>query len=370
MKRIFEKSHIKGLTLKNRLVRSATWEGLAGGDGAVTEELITFYRQLAQGGVGLIISSYLYVRSDGKQHNTQIGVDHDGQIEGLKRLADAVHEACGVIVGQIVHCGGQARREAISGGSPLAPSALSTPGYPESPQELGLKDIEDLIVAFAEAAARLKKAGFDGVQLHGAHGYLLSQFISPLRNRRQDQYGQDRTLFTRKVYRAVREAVGEEFPVMIKMNMDDFMEGATSRDDAVNLARRLAEDGIDAIEVSGGTPGSEGNRGPVRTKIVHQKDEGYFFEEARYLRSQLPQIPLILVGGLRSIEKSELLLASEVVDYLSFSRPLICEPDLPNRWKDGDRDKAACLSCNGCFKPAFEGRGLRCLVKPGRYYNG
>ena len=362
MPRIFEPMALGGLEMENRLVRSATWEGLALPDGSVTDRLVALYRDLAEGGVGLIVSSYLYVQANGRQQVTQIGAHEDRLVPGLARLAEAVHAAGGRLVGQLVHCGGQATRAAIGGEDPVAPSAIPSPGYPEVPKALTEDEVPALVESFSGAAARLKQAGFDGVQLHGAHGYLLSQFLSPLRNQRADRWGGDlqgRARFALEVYAAVRDAIGD-LPVLIKLNAHDFLEGSTTEVDSTYLAAALADAGIDGIEVSGGTPGS-GKLGPVRSPIDRPEDEAYFLPQARALRAAAPDVPLILVGGVRSPERIEAILAGGEVDGVALCRPLIREPALPNRWRDGDRTRAACRSCTGCFGPARKGDGIRCL---------
>ena len=362
MKSIFESSTINGLELRNRLVRSATWEGLADPDGGVNERLIDVYRDLADGGVGLIITGYIAVRADGRQQSTQLLADRDACVPGLAELASEVHRHGGKVVAQIVHCGGQANREA-TGLDPLGPSAVASPGYPEVPRELTPDGINTLIAGFAVAARRLKDAGFDGVQLHGAHGYLLAQFLSPVRNQRRDRWGGDvenRSRFTREVYTAVRALVGPDWPVMIKLNANDFLEGSTTEEDSTFLAAALAEAGIDAIEVSGGTGGS-GKLGAARSKIETEADEAYFLPQAEAIRAAAPGVPIMLVGGVRSLEKMESVLAAGTADYFSMSRPLIREPDLPNRWASGDLRRAACVSCSGCFGPARKGEGIRCV---------
>ena len=211
--------------------------------------------------------------------------------------------------------------------------------------------------AFAGAARRLKQAGFDGVQLHGAHGYLLAQFLSPLRNRRSDRYGgnlENRARFALEVFGAVRSEVGPEFPVMIKLNAHDFLEGSTTEEDSAYLAARLARAGIDAIEVSGGTPGS-GRLGAVRPDIETREDEAYFRPQARAIRAAAPDVPLMLVGGLRSLEVMDEILAPGDADCLSIGRPLIREPDLPLRWERGDRRRGAARAGGHVRRPA----GLR-----------
>jgi len=366
MKPIFDATTINGMELANRLVRSATWEGLGSPDGSVNDRVIEVYRRLADGGVGLIITGYIAVRSDGRQFPTQLSADRDELVPGLAELAAAVHRRGGKVVAQIVHCGGQADRR-TTGQDPVAPSAVDSPGYPEVPRELSVAEIEDIVACFAQASRRLKDAGFDGVQLHGAHGYLLAQFLSPTRNRREDSYGgsvENRSRFAREVYSAVRAEVGPDWPVMIKLNANDFLEGSTTEEDAAFLAAALAEAGIDAIEVSGGTAGS-GKLGAARSKIETEDDEAYFLPQARAIRAAAPGVPIMLVGGVRSLDKMETILASGFADYFAMSRPLIREPDLPARWASGDRTRAACVSCSGCFVPAAKGEGIRCVqIRP------
>lgn len=360
---VFEPSTINGLELANRLVRSATWEGLADSDGAVNDRLLEIYRDLADGGVGLIITGYISVRSDGRQSTTQMSADSDLFMPGLTRLTDEVHSRGGKVVGQIVHCGGQADRVAIWGRDPVAPSSVESPGYPEMPRELSTDDIDDIVSCFAKAARRLREAGYDGVQLHGAHGYLMSQFLSPVRNQRTDAYGgslDNRSRFALETYAAVRSAVGPDWPVMIKLNAHDFLEGSTTEEDSTFLAAALAEAGIDAIEVSGGTGGS-GKLGAIRNKIETLDDEAYFLPQAEAIRGAAPGVPLMLVGGVRSPEKIDAILSTGAADYFAMSRPLIREPALPARWAGGDHRRAACVSCSGCFVPANKGEGIRCV---------
>ena len=365
--KLFETTSLRGIELRNRLVRSATWEGLATDAGAVTPALLRIHEELAEGGVGLIISSYMFVQEVGKQTKGQIGVHADDLVPGLTDLAKVVHDRNGKIVAQIVHCGGQADPRQTGGLQPVAPSAIENPGYPLLPRELMIDEIHRITDEFAAAARRLQKAGFDGVQLHGAHGYLLAQFLSPLRNRRTDEYGgslENRARLCLEVFRAIRSEVGKDFPILIKLNANDFLEGSTTEQDACYLAAALAAEGIDAIEVSGGTPGS-GKLGAARPNIREPGDEAYFLPQAEAIRRAAPSVPLILVGGMRSPEIMEEILEAGTADYFSMSRPLIREPGLPARWKSGDLRRAACISCLGCFGPARKGEGIRCVQAAG-----
>jgi 2,4-dienoyl-CoA reductase-like NADH-dependent reductase (Old Yellow Enzyme family) len=362
MSRLFESSEINGMKLANRFVRSATWEGMASPDGAATPKLIDTMTALARGGVGLIISGHSYVSREGQASPWQLGVYKDALIPGLCDMAAAVHEAGGRIVMQLAHAGHFAP-EKLTGQTPVVASTYE--GLSRSPRkELTAKEIQDLVAAFAGAAQRAKSAGFDGVQIHAAHGYLLSQFLSPIFNRRQDGYGgsiENRARIHVEVIHAVREAVGIDYPVLIKMNCADFAENGLSLEDSLAAGELFAHAGLDAIELSGGLL-TGGKMSPSRPGIHSSDKEAYFREELRAFKKRI-SIPLILVGGNRSFEVCEKLVAEGAADYIAMSRPLIREPDLISRWKSGDRSKAACKSDNLCFGPGLEGRGIYCVTE-------
>jgi 2,4-dienoyl-CoA reductase-like NADH-dependent reductase (Old Yellow Enzyme family) len=362
MTTLFEPSEINGMTLPNRFVRSATWEGLAGDDGSCTPPLVDMMKTLAKGGVGLIISSHAYVQKVGQAGTGQLGIHNDDMIAGLKEMTAAVHNQNGKIICQLAHAGffGNAK---LSGQTPIAPSAVE--GIAEGMRkEMTTEDIQKVTEAFATAAHRAKIAGFDGVQIHGAHGYLLSEFISPKFNRRTDEYGgsiENRARLPLAVLQAIRETVGADYPVLIKLNCKEFVDDGLQREEFVQVGKMLADAGIDAIEVSGGLPVSAKTR-PSRLGINKEEKEAYFQEEAKALRKEA-DVTLILVGGNRSFHIAEGLVAEGVADYISMSRPLIREPHLINRWKAGDLTKAACVSDNMCFRPAIKGEGIYCVTE-------
>jgi 2,4-dienoyl-CoA reductase-like NADH-dependent reductase (Old Yellow Enzyme family) len=218
--------------------------------------------------------------------------------------------------------------------------------------------------AFATAARRAKIAGFDGVQIHAAHGYLLSEFISPMFNHRTDEYGgaiENRVRLPLAVLQAIREAVGGDYPILIKLNCKEFVDQGLQPKEFVQVGKMLADAGIDAIEISGGLPVSPKTR-PSQLGINKEEKEAYFQEEARALRKET-DVTLILVGGNRSFHVAQGLVAEGVADYISMSRPLIREPHLINRWKAGDLTKAACVSDNMCFQPAIKGEGIYCVTE-------
>jgi len=366
MPTLFEKTWIKSLELSNRAVRSATWTGLADDRGYVTDKAVEFYRELGRGGIGLIVTGYQFVMPNGRQLPYQMGNYEDDQIEGLARLASAVHEEGGKIAAQLVHCGARASKDLIPEGwevwaaSPIADVASDT-----IPKEMSVAEIAQVVEAFAAAAARSVKAGFDAVQLHGAHGYGVNQFLSGATNKRGDRYGGDvkkRYRFLGEVLEAVRAAVGEDYPVMIKLNGHDYADGGIVPEEALEIARRLAEDGIDAIEVSGGTPASGPKMGPSRPGILKESDEAYLADIAAFIRQRV-KVPLITVGGIRSLKIIQEIFDNGKADYVALSRPLIREPHLINRWKSGDTERAVCISCRGCFDTGYKGLGISCKVE-------
>ena len=360
MKKVFEKVEIGTLELKNRIVRSATWEGMCNVDGRPTDKLTKYYEQLAAGGVGLIVFGYTFVALEGKQQVGMAGIYTDDFADEFKAVTNAVHREGGKVVIQLVHAGGQANFE-NSGYDTVAPSAIESNQYNTLPKELTEAQVESLITAFADGASRAKSWGFDGVQLHAAHGYLINQFLSPLTNRRTDRWGGDltgRSRFLMEVIKAVRARVGDDYPLMIKLNADDNLDGGFSQKDAAVLCRHLDEI-LDAIELSSGCAAS-GSLGPARTKINSVAQEGYNADFAIKIKKTV-SVPIISVGGFRTYEKLNQVL-KDGVDFVSMSRPFIFEPDLVNRWQSGDTAGAKCISCNRCFITGVGG-GIYCVQK-------
>lgn len=363
MSTVFDQTMINGMALSNRLVRSATWEAMCDDDGRPTDRLTDYYCDLAGGGVGLVITGYTFVSPEGKQLHGKMGIHTDGFEDDYRKLTDAVHDAGGKIAVQLVHAGGQSDT-ANAGRQPLAPSAVEVDQFPEVPAEMTKDEIDGVVAAFGAAARRAKDWGFDAVQLHGGHGYLITQFLSPLTNRRKDNYGgtvENRTRFALEAYNSVRDAVGPDFPVMIKLNAADNLEGGLEVDDAVYAAGKLSEAGIDAIEITAGTPAS-GAVGPVRTKIDAPEKEAYNMDLARRIR-EVVNCPVMVVGGFRSVGVAEAAINDDNIDYIAISRPFIREPGLGKRWQEGDVATATCISCNGCFVAGLKEGGIYCVVE-------
>ncbi len=360
---IYEPAELGPLVARNRIVRSATWLGLADGQGRVTDALVERYAELSQGGAGVVITGYAAVSPDGRQAPRMLTAYADEHVPGLRRVAEAIRQG-GALAGlQIVHAGGQTSSEAIDGQAPLAPSFVPSPQYPELPRELSFQEIARIVNDFGQAARRAREAGFDFVQLHAAHGYLINQFLSPATNQRTDRYGGDvrhRFRFLQEVWAAVQGAAGPDFPVAIKLNGCDFVPGGLAIEDSVRVADWVAMRAPCLIEVSGGTPGS-GALAPAR-RVEGPDQEAYFRDLASAVKRRVAS-PVAVVGGLRRPETLEALLFEGVADFFSLSRPLLWEPDLPRRWASGDRAPARCTSCSACFGPGREGRGVRCVVR-------
>jgi 2,4-dienoyl-CoA reductase-like NADH-dependent reductase (Old Yellow Enzyme family) len=352
--RLFEPTHIGSLEIANRFVRSATAERLSDGNGRPRAELGAMYRALAEGGVGLIITGHAYVHPSGRCHKEMSGIYDDELIPAWREVTDAVHEAGGRIALQMNHGGRQCDPQAVEGPL-LAPSPIPVNDEAPRPVELNERGIHDLIRAFADAAGRAKEAGFDAVQLHGAHGYLINCFNSPACNWRRDAWGGSlprRVRFMEEVTAAVRDVVGDDYPVFVKLGTTDFVRDGLTEEDGVEIISHLADMGLDAVEISGGIgPGS------TRTGIVRPDQEAYFSPLARQAR-QATDLPILLVGGIRSREVMERILDEGSADLISLSRPLIREPDLPNRMRNG-QERAACISCGRCWPLAHE-LGISC----------
>ena len=372
MSKLFETTEINGMALSNRFVRSATWEGMATEEGGSTPELIALMEKLARGGIGLIITGIANVRSDGQSVPRQLGAFKDEFIDGYKNMTKAVHKEGGKIVMQLAHGGIFANSE-LTGQIPLAPSEvedsvnwklrtgrkMSTVG-----KEMSLEIIQEMIEDFRCAALRAKESEFDGIQFFAGHGYLLSQFLSPVFNKRTDEYGgnlENRARILLEVLKKVRMTVGQNYPILVKINSEDFLEGGLTRDESLKVCVMLCEGGVDAIELSGGTWIS-GKNIPSRTKITSEKKEAYFHEAAKIFKEKI-DVPLLLVGGIRSFHIADKLVEEGVTDYISMCRPLIREPALINRWKQGDLTKAACISCNQCLDEGYGEEGIYCVAE-------
>jgi len=388
----FSPMKIRDMEVKNRFVRSATYECMAKETGEVTDELVNLYRHLAAGEVGLIITGYTFIHPLGRAFKYHAGIHNDEMIPGLKRMVDAVHREEGKIVFQISHAGRQTTKATI-GQAPIGPSSTGRdPVNFVKPRQMSEEAIHLAITSFGHAARRAHEAGADGVQLHGAHGYLINQFLSPFFKHREDAWGgsdENRFRFLKEAVREVKKAIGDGMIILVKLNTNDFtpQEGITPPL-AVKYASWLAELGIDGLEISCGSglySFMNMSRGEVPVdefvsglpwwkkplarltlnKLVGKYDleEGYNLEAAKLIKPVLGEVPLIPVGGLRNLRHMEEVLERKWADFISMSRPFIREPDLVRRFREGKAEFASCVSCNRCLAAVNNDMPLRCYYK-------
>jgi 2,4-dienoyl-CoA reductase-like NADH-dependent reductase (Old Yellow Enzyme family) len=350
---MFTRIKIDHMEMRNRFLRSATHEYMADEDGFVNDRIQSILLQLAKNEIACIITGYAYIQPNGKSSERQAAMHEDKFIEPYKKIVAAVHAEGAKIVLQVAHGGRQSAPE-LCGGDPVCPSAVPDTKTGISPREMREEEIHQVIHSFAEAVRRGRDAGFDAVQLHGAHGYLLNQFLSPHTNRRKDQWGgseENRFRIIKEIMVSARKKAGNDFSIWIKLNSEDFLETGLKVSDSVKIAGRLEKAGVSAIEVSGGV--KEAGSRTARTRISKEKDEGYFLPAALKIKKAV-NIPVFAVGGFRSaamIQKA----VDRGIDMVSMARPFVREPDLIRKLREG-KMRTDCISCNGCFNP----EGIRC----------
>ncbi len=362
---LFEPITIKNLEIRNRFVRSATYEGIADKGGRVSTRQMSLYQDLAFGKVGLIVTGIAYVHVTGRISPSQNSIATDDDIPGLSQLTRMVHGLGAKIAVQLFHAGRETGK--IYPKRPgLAPSFLADdPLFAAPHREMEECEIKEVIQAFGDAAGRARVAGFDGVQIHAAHAYLLSQFLSPFTNRRNDKWGgslQNRLRLHRGVIQAIRSEVGPDFPILMKLGVEDGFSGGLKFEEGLAAAEILSLDGLDAIEVSSGLRGKGYQHTEFRRGINRPSREGYFGEWCSEINQRV-DIPVIMVGGLRSFDVASKLVQSGTADMISLSRPLIREPDLIARWQSGDVKPSTCVSCNRCMEALLGAKPFGCYYK-------
>jgi 2,4-dienoyl-CoA reductase-like NADH-dependent reductase (Old Yellow Enzyme family) len=373
----FEPGWIGPVELRNRFVRAGTSETMAGPDGEVTDQLVALYETLARNDVGLIVTGHLYCHPRGRYAARQTGIDSDRLVPGLTRLTEAVHRHGGRIFAQLAHAGSQSRVPSLE---PLAPSPVPNELTGREVGEATEEEIEEALAAFASAARRAVEAGFDGVHLHGANGYLISEFSSPLTNRRTDGWG-DRGRFALEAVARARAAVPAGTALTMKLGFVDAAPepGGLEIDESVPRAARLMAAGLDGLEVScnvmrhptdsAAAYVAVDTRRALEDLLVHRlgrgpQPEAYFLPWARALRKQV-ETTVVLVGGMRRLGTIEALLRDGECDFVALARPLIREPGLVRAFAAGGMQQAACTSCNLCL--GHEGHhSLRCWRVPRR----
>jgi 2,4-dienoyl-CoA reductase-like NADH-dependent reductase (Old Yellow Enzyme family) len=383
--KVFEPFQLAGITFPNRIIRSATYEGMSDENGKPTEQLLKKYTALAKGGVGGIITGYIGVNEQGGSGLNMAFLNSKENIKAYQKLTEKMHELGTPIIAQLNHCGGQTKEE-LTGMPVVAPSKISD----YKAKEMTKAQILEVIEAFVQAITDAKIAGFDGVQLHLAHGYLLSEFVSPRMNRRTDEWGgntENRFRIVKTIFERARKEVGN-YPIIVKINGHETLKNGMSIDESVKIAKLLEQAGCDGIEVSNGTvkAGLATMRGSVPWEmIVAQNDK--LNKMPRFVKSIIgtvaektfpqPQpkslynldaaisiknavnIPVIVVGGITNINEIESIINQNKGDLVSMSRPFILEADLVNKFKTGRQTHTKCIQCNFCII-GLEKAPLRC----------
>ncbi|NQU64315.1 MAG: NADH:flavin oxidoreductase [SAR324 cluster bacterium] len=369
MSMLFSSFKMGQLTVKNRLMCSATYESMSEKNGMVSEALLKRYRQLAKGNIGLIIPGHMNVHPAGKAGLRQTGIFGDHLLPGLKELVSVIHEEQGKVVFQLAHAGRQTRKE-LTGQDPMGPSNDGVDlTFGIEPKAMTEDDIQEVISAFADAARRAYEAGADGVQIHAAHGYLLNQFLSPFFNRRDDTWGgsdEKRFSLLKEIFLVIKKNVPADLPVLIKLNTNDFTPQAGIMPElAAQYAKWLVELGIDGIEISSGTlaysPLAMSRKKEVEGEFAFR--DGYHLEAAEKIKAVIGNTPLILVGGMRKMGQMESVLKEGKADLISMSRPFINEPHLAKRFESGKSDEVRCVSCNNCLAAVRKGLPVKCYEK-------
>lgn len=389
---VFEFADLAGIPLKNRVIRSATHEGMADADGLPTEALKKLYLKMAKGRVGAIITGYAGIQQNGKSPLPgMLMADQDSCVEAYRYLVDAVHKEGTSIILQVAHCGRQTSSKA-TGMMTVAPSAIRDKFYNmDKPRELAESEIEEIISNFVHAIRRGKEAGFDGVQIHAAHGYLLAQFLSPYMNRRGDRWGgstENRFRIIGQILKRASALVGD-YPVLIKLNAYDGRRNGMRVEEAVKIASMIEDHGGCAIEVSCGVAEdglymSRGEHTPIDAVFAYNSKfknlpgfvktlirplADYISPPVRPLRlynvdaarmiKQSVSIPIIVVGGITSLKDITGIIESNSADFVSLCRPFIIEPDIIKKFQEGKQKGSKCIACNYCMI-AVEARPLQC----------
>jgi 2,4-dienoyl-CoA reductase-like NADH-dependent reductase (Old Yellow Enzyme family) len=359
---LFEPIEIHGMQLRNRFVRSATHDACSNERGEMTDKTMALFSQLAQGGAGLLVAGFAYVHRSGQTFLHQTAIYGDEFLPGLKRLADKVHEYDAKIAIQIAHSGRGARAFKKTGETPIAPSLVENDAFIRgSHRSMTPEEIEEILDAFALAAKRAREAGFDAVQLHGAHSYLFSQFLSPRSNRRTDEWGGtlgNRMRFHLEATKRVRKAVGDDYPLLMKLGIKDTVEDGLTLQEGCQVAQKLCSIGIDAIEISEGLEKSGANH--IRKDIKAGKGEAYYSAWAKEVK-KVVDVPVILVGGMRSFDVMERFVHERVADCISMCRPFIREPNLVNLWHTKHSKAPKCISCNLCLERILQEEPVECM---------
>lgn len=349
MPSLFDPMMINTLQIPNRFVRSATFDNL-GVEGQVSDAQLRLYDTLSRGEIGLIISGGLYPTRDGMGTGGQLSAETDAAIPSLRKLVRTVHANGAKIAGQLLHCGFRSR-EAVTGVPPVGPSEIVDSESGGRVRGLSSTEIHEMIDLYVQASRRVIEAGFDAVQLHAAHGWFLSAFLSPVMNLREDEWGgclENRARFLRLILKGIRNLAGPDYPLLLKLGLKDYHPQGKTVDEGIAVARLLEEDGVDCIEISEGIEEKWGHH--IRKDAVHP----YYLDECRQARLILKK-PVILVGGMREFGDMQAVLDQDIADAVSFCRPLIQDPHIIVKYRNGETARSSCVSCNECGERMIEG---------------
>ncbi len=383
---LFEPGKIGNMELKNRFVRSATVESLCTDDGRITEAYVRAYERLAKGGVALIVPGNYYVDPLGRSYRRTITVERDEVVADLRKVVEVVHGHGAKIVAQLSHGGRQADPK-VTGAKPVGPSPVRDKLSFVKPRQMTEEEIEKTIGDFGEGARRVQEAGFDGVQIHAAHGYLVNQFLSAYTNRRRDAWGgsiEGRMRFLTGIYEAIRSRVGPDYPILVKINAEDFVKTGVHPEECVVHCKRLEGLGIAAIEVSGGIAekGFVTIKGDIPMDLVLQGrgrverlltrvmegslkkaaafEEAFYLPQAAIVKKNV-KVPVLAVGGMRRRKKMEEVIEQGQADFISLCRPFIRQPNLVKLLERDEGDPISCTSCNRCsLEILFHNKPMRC----------
>ena len=359
--KLFEPIQIGSMKLKNRLILSGINVNYAAEDGKVTKRLKDFYVERAKGGVGMVQTGICYVDPLGRFFTNMMGIHDDSVIPGLKELAQEVQSYGAAFVVQLCHVGRYASSKII-GTQPVAPSAVASRVSHEMPRELTVDEIKAIIEAFAQGARRARDAGADAVDLAGAVGYMIAQFLSPYSNKRDDEYGGDagrRMQFVLEIIDRIQQTVGKDYPIMIRISGDEFISGGNTLDDMKVVAQGLEKAGVASINV---IPGWHESPVPLVSWHVPPAHYAYLAEEIK----KLVKVPVIASNRINTPELAERLIAEGRVDMVTMARALIADPELPRKAQAGRADEIRpCVACNqGCYDRLFANQDISCMSNP------
>ena len=362
--KILQPFQLRSLTLPNRVVMTTVKLGYATKEGEVTDQHVAFYVRRAQGGVGLIASEPMYVQHNGRELSTQLGIHTNALVGGLRRLTEAVHAAGGWMMAHINHAGRAANPKLVPAEELVSASDVPCPANQVTPRPLSRAEIAEVVAAFGAAARRSREAGFDALEIPFSHGYLIHQFLSPHTNHREDEYGgalENRLRFGREVLAAVRQQVGSDFPIVVRLNAQDYVEGGLTIEDAIEIARLLKMLGVNAISVTSGTmcesvPYCMYPTGTPKANLLPM---------AAHIRAA-SGLPVIVAGRIRTPAVAREALEAGQADLIGLGRPLLADPDWVRKTEAGDEESILlCAACHqGCLAELRQGRGTHCMFNP------